>query len=90
MKLLLDTCVWDGAIKTLEAAGHDVVWTGHWPEDPGAEEINCLPWFDLSSTHRIAPESVAGIERNMHPFSKPIDVYRNILILDQPWKKETN
>ncbi len=39
MKLLLDTCVWGGAIKTLEAAGHDVVWTGHWPEDPGDEEI---------------------------------------------------
>jgi hypothetical protein len=26
MKLLLDTCVWGGAIKTLEASGHDVVW----------------------------------------------------------------
>jgi len=39
MKLLLDTCVWGGAIKILEAAGHDVIWTGHWPEDPGDEEI---------------------------------------------------
>ena len=39
MKLLLDTCVWGGAIRILEAAGHDVVWTGHWPEDPGNEEI---------------------------------------------------
>jgi hypothetical protein len=24
MKLLLDTCVWGGAKKTLESAGHDV------------------------------------------------------------------
>ncbi len=28
MKLLLDTCVWGGARKDLEAFGHDVVWTG--------------------------------------------------------------
>jgi len=39
MKLLLDTCVWGGAKKTLESSGHDVVWTGDWPEDPGDEEI---------------------------------------------------
>lgn len=39
MKLLLDTCVWGGARKNLEAAGHDVVWAGDWTEDPGDEEI---------------------------------------------------
>jgi predicted nuclease of predicted toxin-antitoxin system len=39
MKLLLDTCVWGGAKKTLKSSGHDVVWTGDWPEDPGDEEI---------------------------------------------------
>lgn len=39
MKLLLDTCVWGGAVKELIAAGHDVVWTGGWAEDPGDEEI---------------------------------------------------
>ena len=39
MKLLLDTCVWGGAKKTLISAGHDVVWTGDWSEDPGDEEI---------------------------------------------------
>jgi predicted nuclease of predicted toxin-antitoxin system len=39
MKLLLDTCVWGGARPKLRAAGHDVVWTGEWPEDPGDEEI---------------------------------------------------
>lgn len=35
MKLLLDTCIWGGARKDLEAFGHDVVWAGVWPEDPG-------------------------------------------------------
>ena len=39
MKLLLDTCVWGGAKKTLESSGHDVVWAGDWAEDPGDEEI---------------------------------------------------
>jgi predicted nuclease of predicted toxin-antitoxin system len=39
MKLLLDTCVWGGACKELRAEGHDVVWAGEWPEDPGDDEI---------------------------------------------------
>jgi len=28
MKVLLDTCVWDGVVQELRAAGHDVVWGG--------------------------------------------------------------
>ena len=39
MKLLLDTCVWGRARQALEAAGHDVVWAGDLPEDPGDQEI---------------------------------------------------
>ena len=39
MKILLDTCVWVGARKDLEAFGHDVLWAGEWQEDPGDEEI---------------------------------------------------
>jgi predicted nuclease of predicted toxin-antitoxin system len=39
MKLLLDTCVWGGAKVELSANGHDVVWTGDLPVDPGDEEI---------------------------------------------------
>lgn len=39
MKLLLDTCVWGGSRNTLEEAGHDVIWSGDWPEDPGDSEI---------------------------------------------------
>ena len=42
MKLLLDACVWGGAVETLEAAGHDVVWAGAWFEDPGDAEILAL------------------------------------------------
>ena len=39
MKILLDSCVWGKARSELEAAGHDVVWSGDWPNDPGDEEI---------------------------------------------------
>lgn len=39
MNLLLDSCVWGGAVAKLRAAGHDVIWSGDWPADPGDEEI---------------------------------------------------
>ena len=39
MKLLLDTCVWGGVRAELQAAGHDVLWTGDLPADPGDEAI---------------------------------------------------
>ena len=39
MKLLLDSCVWGGAVGRLRAAGPDVIWSGDWPADPGDEEI---------------------------------------------------
>ncbi len=39
MKVLLDTCVWGGAVKDLRSAGHDVIWAGEWEEDPGDEQI---------------------------------------------------
>jgi predicted nuclease of predicted toxin-antitoxin system len=45
VKVLLDTCVWGGARAILAAAGHDVVWAGEWPTDPGDDEI-------LASAHR--------------------------------------
>jgi predicted nuclease of predicted toxin-antitoxin system len=39
MRILLDSCVWGRARAELETAGHDVVWSGDWPSDPGDEEI---------------------------------------------------
>lgn len=35
MKLLLDACVWGGALAALRQQGHDVVWAGEWSHDPG-------------------------------------------------------
>lgn len=39
MRLLLDTCGWGGTREQMETLGHDVIWAGDWPEDPGDEEI---------------------------------------------------
>ena len=39
MKLLIDTCISGTVRDALQAAGHDAVWTGDWPQDPGDDEI---------------------------------------------------
>ena len=39
MKLLLDTCVWGGAVEPLRGYGHDVFWCGELSPDPGDEVI---------------------------------------------------
>ena len=39
MKLLIDTCVGRGVKKVLIKAGHDVIWSGDWKQDPGDEAI---------------------------------------------------
>jgi predicted nuclease of predicted toxin-antitoxin system len=39
LRLLLDNCVWSKSRNDHEAAGHDVVHGGDWPEDPGDEEL---------------------------------------------------
>jgi predicted nuclease of predicted toxin-antitoxin system len=42
VNILLDTCIWGGALDQLKAAGHDVIWAGDWPSDPGDDEILAL------------------------------------------------
>jgi predicted nuclease of predicted toxin-antitoxin system len=39
VKLLLDSCVWGGAVESLRLEGHDVASVGAWPSDPGDEAI---------------------------------------------------
>jgi len=39
MKILLDSCVWGGVRDVLKKAGHDVIWSGEWDQDPGDKEI---------------------------------------------------
>lgn len=37
--VLLDSCVWGGALPVLTALGHDVIWSGSWAKDPGDSAI---------------------------------------------------
>ena len=46
LRLLLDTCVSPQAKNELVSAGHDVVWAGDWPEDPGDETILARAYED--------------------------------------------
>lgn len=39
MKVLLDSCVSGRATETIRQAGHDVIWAGDWPRDPGDVEV---------------------------------------------------
>ena len=39
MKLLVDACVWGGAVVHLRDLGHDAIWAGDWGSDPGDLEI---------------------------------------------------
>jgi predicted nuclease of predicted toxin-antitoxin system len=39
VRLLLDACVWGGAKEALAAFGHDVIWAGDRPDDPGDEAL---------------------------------------------------
>jgi predicted nuclease of predicted toxin-antitoxin system len=39
MRILLDACVWGRAKERLAQEGHDVIWAGDWPKDPGDMEI---------------------------------------------------
>jgi predicted nuclease of predicted toxin-antitoxin system len=39
VKVLLDACVWGGAVALLRNAGHEVEAVANWSEDPGDEEI---------------------------------------------------
>lgn len=33
--ILLDSCVWGGALPVLTELGHEVDWSGSWAKDPG-------------------------------------------------------
>ncbi len=46
MKLLLDSCVWGGAMVPLRQSGHDVIWAGDWAQDPGDEVILAMAYQD--------------------------------------------
>jgi hypothetical protein len=65
MKVLLDSCIWGGAKRDLNAAGFDVVWVGDFLKDPVTKPLcNYLaskPGLSLPKTKTLVnwPYSVA-------------------------------
>jgi len=39
VKFLFDACVSRGVSRELQSKGHDTIWAGDWPENPGDDEI---------------------------------------------------
>ncbi len=39
MKFLFDACVSSSVSRKLQSEGHDTLWAGDWPENPGDDEI---------------------------------------------------
>ena len=39
MKFLFDACVSSSVSSKLRSEGHDTLWAGDWPENPGDDEI---------------------------------------------------
>jgi predicted nuclease of predicted toxin-antitoxin system len=39
MRILLDSCVWGPVRIEIQSAGHDVLWAGDLPRDPGDAEL---------------------------------------------------
>ena len=56
MRLLLDVCVWSGALNALVAGGHDVVWAGELSENPSDSELLARAY----SEGRILNQSQGG------------------------------
>ena len=55
--ILLDSCVWGGALPILLELGHDVIWSGSWEQDPGDAAITNRNLRTVPSSQRTRNES---------------------------------
>jgi len=91
MKLLLDTCVWGGARAHLEAAGHDIVWTGDWAKDPGdAEILAAFAFLDARTRHHgdVLPRELLAegflFDDQRVPLLGPQGIFKPKVMLELP------
>jgi predicted nuclease of predicted toxin-antitoxin system len=54
VNVLLDSCVSALTVAVLRQAGHDVIWAGDWPADPGDAQILRLASADSPVLATIA------------------------------------
>jgi hypothetical protein len=68
LKVLLDACVSPGAQRSLETAGHDVIWAGDWSEDPGARvaTVSTLLTVGFSAATAFWKAHVVGWDRTRY------------------------
>ena len=74
MKVLLDTCVWAGAMEELKEAGHDVEWVGHWERDPGDEKILSTAFTNYQVLVTLDKDfgELAVLKRSPSPRNRPL------------------
>ena len=58
--IFLDSCVWGGALPVLIDLGHDVVWSGAWPQDPGDSAILAAAHSERRIALFTGPPRAAG------------------------------
>lgn len=83
MKILLDSCVSATLRPSLQTAGHDVVWVGDWPADPGDREILTFAHSEQRIVITLDKDFGALAIRDEQPHSGIIRLV-NLSLKDQP------
>lgn len=83
MKVLLDSCISNAICPPLVEAGHDVIWIGEWPSDPGDYEILTFAFRELRIVITLDKDFGALAVRDQQPHAGIIRLV-NLSLRDQP------
>ena len=84
MKVLLDCCISYMLRRLpLQVAGHDVVWAGDWPQDPGDREILAFAYREQRIVITLDKDFGALAIRDKQPHAGIVRLV-NFSLSDQP------
>lgn len=83
MKVLLDSCISALLRLPLAADGHDVVWVGDWPNDPGDEEILAVAYRERRTVITLDKDFGTLAVRDRQPHAGIIRLV-NLSLREQP------
>ena len=83
MKVLLDSCISAILRPTLQAANHNVLWVGDWPQDPGDAEILAFAYRERRTVITLDKDFGALAVRDKQPHAGIIRLV-NLSLRDQP------
>jgi predicted nuclease of predicted toxin-antitoxin system len=83
MKVLLDSCISAILLPPLKTAGHDAIWVGNWPEDPGDQDILAFAHNEKRVIITLDKDFGALAVRDARPHSGIIRLV-NLSIREQP------